>query len=188
MGWKSKPVQLKLTWALPTGQLAVAIFLLEWGNRSHGQKRFDTLYSATPTLICGGINAPARVLAAMASFFDRIDRPEPEIFGLPIDYIFFLTGIVILWMLVGWSLDRKRFSSTGRSAWSPLQRVLVGVPLVMVGILLFYQGVHGLLTPGRFNNYAGNVAQSLLFLLWSVVLIALPSVAFVKHQISRRNS
>src|SRR6266478_3743822 len=92
-------MKLRLSWILPLVQLPLAIFLLEWGEHSAQsadviRMRYDTLYFATPTLICGGINAPARFLAATSRLFDRVDHAQPTIAGL--------TGLRFLY---DWSFD-----------------------------------------------------------------------------------
>jgi len=140
--------------------------------------RYDTLYFATPTLICGGINAPARFLAATSRLFDRVDHAQPTIAGLTLDYVFFMIGVLILWYLVGRALDNRQL---GRSAWSITKQLLAGGPLALLGSLFFYNGLQGFLTPSRWNNQIGNIAQSLLFMLWSLVFLAVPALKIAQR-------
>ena len=176
-------MRLKLSWILPVVQLPVAIFLLEWGWRLGVQKqnRYDTLYTSTPELICDGVNAPARLLAAMSFFFDRVDHARPTIFGLALDYVFFLTGIVVLWYLVGRALDNRRPSHEPRPLWTTTKLVLVSGPLALMGSLLFYASLQGFLSPGRWNNSTGNIVHSVMVLLWSAVLFGVPTVKLVRR-------
>jgi hypothetical protein len=176
-------MKLRLSWILPLVQLPLAIFLLEWGEHSAQsadviRMRYDTLYFATPTLICGGINAPARFLAATSRLFDRVDHAQPTIAGLTLDYVFFMIGVLILWYLVGRALDNRQL---GRSAWSITKLLLAGGPLALLGSLFFYNGLQGFLTPSRWNNQIGNIAQSLLFMLWSLVFLAVPALKIAQR-------
>jgi hypothetical protein len=157
-------MKLKLSWVLPLVQLPLAIFLLEWGQHSANgiQRRYDTLYAATPTLICGGINEPARVLARTSIFFDRVDHARPTIFGFILDYVFFMIGIVILWYVVGRTFDNFRLSHNPHATWTTTKLCLLGGPLALLGSLCFYVSLQGFLTPWRWNNQIGNIVQSAL--------------------------
>jgi hypothetical protein len=171
-------MKLRLSWILPLVQLPLAIFLLVWGNHSEQsadviRMHFDTLYAATPTMICIGINAPARFFAATSRLFDRVDHAPPTIAGLTLDYVFFMIGIVILWYLVGRTLDNRRL---GRSAWSITKLLLIAGPLALLGSFFFYDALQGFLRPGRYNNQIGNISESLLFMMWSLVFLAVPAL------------
>ena len=62
-----------------------------WGKHVEAETqrhmRYDTLYISAPALIYTGIDAPARLLAAMSFFFQRVDHTPPTIFGLGLDYV-----------------------------------------------------------------------------------------------------
>ena len=105
-----------------------------------------------PTLICTGINAPARLLAAMSFFFQRVDHAPPMIFGLGLDYVLFLIGVVALWFLVGSVLGKRRSSPEPRPVWSGAKLLLVGVPLSLMGALFLYASVSGFMTRWNFNR------------------------------------
>jgi hypothetical protein len=176
-------MKLRLSWILPLVQLPLAIFMLEWGEHSAQsaeviRMRYDTLYAATPTLICIGINAPAKFLAATSYFFDRVDHAQPTIAGLSLDYVFFMIGILILWYLVGRALDNHQL---GRSAWSITKLLLAGGPLALLGSLFFYNSFQGFLTPYRWNNQIGNIGESLLFMVWSLVFLAVPALKIAQR-------
>jgi hypothetical protein len=172
-------MRLKLSWVLPLVQLPLAIFLLEWGQHSANgiQRRYDTVYAATPRLICGGINEPARVLAATSTFFDRVDHARPTIFGFTLDYVFFVIGIVIF----GRAFDNFRLSDNPHATWTTTKLCLVGGPLALFGSLCFYVSLRGFLTPWRWNNQIGKIAQSALVLIWSLVLLGVPALKLAQR-------
>jgi hypothetical protein len=196
MGWHRQRLKLKFSIVLPVVQLILAIFLLEGGDRV--RTRFDTLYYPTPQLVCAGINAPATILIGVARLFDRIDHPQTTILGLGLDEVFFFIGVLILWFLIGKALDQRRAPGEHPSKWTPMRLVLLGIPLELLGAILFYQGLRGFLTPGRWNNYFGNIVQSTLVLLWSLILIVSAALKFARqvriakwvrgHDLSRHDS
>jgi ABC-type phosphate/phosphonate transport system permease subunit len=112
---------------------------------------------------------------------DRVDHPQPSIFGFRLEYIFFLLGIVVLWFLVGRLLDRRQTSSGQPGVWTRARLVFVGGPLALYGAFFLYNGLQGLTTPWRWNNYWGNIAQSILVLLWSLVLIGIPALKLAQR-------
>jgi hypothetical protein len=179
------PMRAKLAWILPGVQLPLALFLLQWGRHidaaTQRQMRYDTLYVSTPALICDGVNAPARFLAAMSFFFDRVDHAPPTIFGLGLDYVFFLIGIVVLWFLVGRAVDNRQSSRGPGLAWTSAKLVLVGGPLALMGSLYFYLSLQGFLGPRRWNNPIGDVLHNVLVLLWSLVLLGVPALKLVRR-------
>ena len=170
-------MRLKLAFLLPMAQLPLALFLLRWGEHVSAvmQRRYDTLYAPTPALVCAGINAPARLLEATSHFFYRVDHSPPTILGFDLDFVFFLVGIIVLWLLVGWALDKRRSPAEPRSAWSPARFLFVGVPLSLMGALFLYFSVQGFMTPWRFNNQTGNIVHSIFLLLWSLVFLSIPA-------------
>jgi hypothetical protein len=186
-------MKLRLSWILPLVQLPLAIFLLQWGEHSaHSAEvihmRYDTLYAATPTLICGGINAPARLLAATSVFFYRVDHAPPTIVGFTLDSVFFMIGLLILWYLVGRAFDNRELSPNPRAAWTTTKLFLVGGPLVLLGSLFFYDSLQGFLIPERWNNRIGNIAQSVFVLIWSLVLLGLPALKLAQRLRLQPNS
>jgi len=179
-------MKLRLSWILPLVQLPSAIFLLEWGEHSARsadviRMRYDTLYAATPTLICGGINAPAKLLAATSRLFGRVDHEPPAIFGITLDYVFFLIGVVILWYVVGQALEDRQSAHDWRPVWTTTKLLLAGGPLALMGSLFFYLSLQGFLSPERWNNLIGGVLQNILILLWSMVLLGVPSLKLVQR-------
>src|ERR1700730_7072894 len=180
MGWNRHLFQLKFSIVLPVVQFILAILLLEWADRA-SRPRFDTLYYPTSQLVCAGINAPATILIGFAGLFDRVDHAPPPIFGLGLDEVFFFIGVLILWFLVGKVLDRRWSPGERPAKWTVIRLLSLGVPLELLGALLFYEGLHGILTPGRWNNYFGNIVQNILVLLWSLILIVSPALKFAQR-------
>ncbi len=186
-------MKLRLSWILPLVQLPLAISLLAWGEHSaHSaeviKKRYDTLYAATPTLICGAINAPARLIAVTSVFFDRFDRAPPTMVGFTLDYVFFMIGVLVLWYLVGRAFDNRQLShNPRRAAWTATKLFFVGGPSALLGSLYFYGSLQGFRSPGRWNNQIGNIAQSVLLLIWSLVLLGLPVLKLTQRLRLRPN-
>jgi hypothetical protein len=167
-------------------QFLLALCLLHWGKHMEAETqrrmRYDTLYMSTPALICTGFNAPARLLlTAMSLFFQRVDHAPPTIFGLGLDYVLFLIGVIALWFLVGSVLDQRRSSPEPRRVWSGAKLFLVGVPLSLMGALFLYASVSGCIDRWRFNNQTGNLLQSILFLLWSLILLGVPATSLCRR-------
>jgi hypothetical protein len=108
-------MRLKFSWLLPIGQVALAIFLLHWGQQleisTQRRMRYDTPYVSTPALLCAGINGPARFVALLSYFFYRYDHAPPTVFGLDLERTFFFLGVAVLWFLVGRTIDARRPSN-----------------------------------------------------------------------------
>lgn len=172
-------VRLRLAFILPLLQFLLAISLLHWGNRieveTMRRMRYDTPYMSTPALICTGINAPARLLEAISFFFRRVDHAPPKIFGLGLDDVLFFVGIIALWFLVGYILDKRRSSGGSQSVWSIGKLLLAGVPLSVMGALFLYGSVSGFMAGSPFNNKTGTLLQSFLFLFWAFILLGVPA-------------
>jgi hypothetical protein len=181
MGWNRQRLQLKCSIVLPIAQLILAIFLLEVVGRARTPQGFDNLYYSTSQLVCVGINAPATIFIGLSGLFDRVDHASPTILGLQLDEIFFFIGVLILWFVIGRALDQRWSPDEFPSKWTKFRLVLLGVPLELLGGFLFYQGLRGFLTPGRWNNYFGNIVQSTLVVVWSVILIVSPVLKFVRQ-------
>jgi hypothetical protein len=169
-------MRIRFAWLLPLVQLLLAITLLYWNRFDTKQGLYDTLYASTPALLCGGINAPAIFLSAGAHFFEHVDRALPTIFGLDLVYALYLAGIVILWSIVGRMLDKRTASHGVETRWSLTKILWAGLPLTAMALILLYFGVHGFLTPWRWNNRVGNLLQSTFYVGWSLVLLYLPAV------------
>jgi len=58
---------------------------------------------------------------------------------------------------------------------------LAGGSLALLGSLLFHNGLQGFLAPSRWNNQIGNIAQSLLLMMWSLVFLAAPALKLAQR-------
>jgi hypothetical protein len=181
MGWNAKRLPLRLSLVLPIAQVALAICLLGPSDQPGVQQRWDTLYSPTARLICAGINAPATILIGFARMFDRVDHPRPTMFGLSLEFVFFLLGIGLLWYFVGKFLDQRLIPNRPR-LWSRNEFIFIGGALAVYGLVLLSLGLQGLLTPWQWNNYWGNAVHASLLVIWAGALLAIPAVEFVRQR------
>ena len=167
----------QLRFVLPTLQLLAAIALLQSGYRATGPRGLDTAYAPTSLFVCFGINAPAIPFKALALLFpERTDQPAPIFFGFSPADGFFLAGVVVVWFLVGRALDRRK-SSKIAAVQAPSGAIALRLFLllpVIWGCALLHMGVRVLHSPGRWNNYLGNVVEGTLFIAWSLLLIIRP--------------
>jgi len=175
--------KLRFSIILPPIQFLLAVAMFEWARRVPVPRGVDTLYFPTATMVCYGINAPAIFLKLLAFPFTRGAKswPLPSIFGYGPEELAFLVGVVILWFFVGKELDRQRLGEMASENRITPRRVLLDLLLMVFGIALFAEGLHGLHTPGKWGNYFGNIAESILFLVWSFVLIFLPGWKLIKR-------
>jgi hypothetical protein len=175
-----KSFRIKLSILLPSLQLALAVFLLQWGKRIRPPRGLDTIYISTPSQICAGINAPATVFALLERLFWRVDHPPPAIFGFGLGYLFFLLGVALVWHLVGRGLDQRMLWRGRLAIWTKRKLLFVGLPLTLIGAFFLYGGIRSLLTPWGLNNYWGSIASDSLAVLWSLFLIGIPASAAVR--------
>jgi len=127
----------------------------------------------TQRLFCLGLNAPAFVLSFL---LELIPIPDVKLFHLGTTDFAFLGGVIVVWSLVGRMLDRcflrEKTSTLGKST---LGKLFLNFFVVALGCWLLYSSVEMLRSPGRWNNYTGNIAVGILFLTWSLVLILIPA-------------
>jgi len=166
--------KLKLAIVAPIAQLALAIALLILAHRTSAPDPSESSYYVpTAALVCYGINAPAALIKGVGVSItaEFIDRPLLA-YGFGIEDGWFLGGVIIVWYLVGSALDRLR--SAG--GWQTLGKlsvrgIAVNLLLLLLGGYLFYFAVDALRVFGKWNNPVRNIAEGLLFLVWSVALI-----------------
>jgi hypothetical protein len=180
MGGYDKYVrQLKLSLLLPLMQLFLAVGLWD-GHRTATPRVLDTFYWPTSVLICYGINAPALVLKLLAFPFTRGDQvTPPSISGYGLEELFFFLGVGILWFYVGKLLQRASERAPSAKHFG-LRQALANLFFIALGVALLIEGIQGLRTPGKWNNYWGNIAESVLFLVWSLILLAFPGLQVAK--------
>lgn len=175
--------KLRFTLLLPAIQLLGAVLLLEWGRRILGPRGLDTVYVSTARLFCFGLNAPAILftIPALLPTYSSTANPsaldyrilESSIFGFSVAELSFLVGVIVLWFLVGRTIDRYRAFGV-QQQWSKTGiSVVVRVFMIILGACFFVAAVQSFNDFGRYNNPTGNRVQATLFLVWSLVLTIL---------------
>jgi len=173
--------KLKLRFALPTAQLAVAMSLMYWGEHMKAPPHSDELSASSVTLICLGINAPAMLFRALGAWFGTqlIDRAPVAVFGFGLEECFFLLGVIACWYFVGRWLDHRK--SPGTQAVSErftVGRLALNLLVMALGaflILLVIRGRQPLFHSG------GAIIEKALFLSWSAFLIVAPSLKLARR-------
>jgi hypothetical protein len=160
----------KLAFLLPTIQVAVAVALIELGNRApwpfppHG----DELYVPAARMVCLGINAPAWMLTLLVSV---IPLPKMYAFSLRTEDFILLVGVFVVWYLIGRRLDRGGVLEICiRSRRTTLGKILVNGGLLVLSGLLLNWAIQGFRSPGRYNNPLGNLIEAAFSLAWAVAL------------------
>jgi hypothetical protein len=165
--------KLKLAILLPTFQVAIAAILLEWGYRArlpfppHG----DELYVATSRMICLGITAPAWLLGLLLSV---LPLPDVNVFLLHTSDFEFLGGVVVVWYLAGRMFDQRALGQRPQVAGMLVGTALWNLSLMIVGAGLSVPALATLRLLRQYNNPSGNIAEGILFTVWSLVLIVFP--------------
>jgi len=170
--------KVRFSLILPLAQLPLAVAMLEWARRVVAPQRWDTFYWPTPALVCYGINGPAIFFKLLVFPFTRGQPfwPSVSMLGYGLEDLSFFVGVVILWFFVGRALDRIMSVEELPERRLIGLSVLLNVFVAFLGIALFLLGIKSLRTPGRWNNYSGNVTESILFLAWAFILIVVASL------------
>jgi hypothetical protein len=189
-------LKIKFAIVLPIAQLVAAVIMLRMGHRVElvKQRLYDTSYTSTINSICVGINAPAILFRPVGRIVIplMIILPDSWIEGLPsigyrIDSIPFLIGVIVVWYLIGRTLDRRRsaraLAVTPKLTASLFRKTI----LILAGGFLLFMAARFLGNPGMFCNPSGTTAEALLYLVWSAALIILPVISIV-NEIRRRRS
>jgi hypothetical protein len=160
----------KFSIILPCVQIPVAVALWEWGRyqpRAHG-------FGSWPTagLICYGINAPA-IFSRMVIYPIRMATPPRLLARYSVEELAFFAAVGVVWFLVGLAIDRK-LRDMGRQRPVTVATVLRDLILVLMGIVLFWQGLRGFSMPWHEGNYWGSFIKNALFVVWSVAFVGIP--------------
>jgi hypothetical protein len=115
------------------------------------------------------------------------DRTPFSLFGFGTSEISFLVGVVALWYLLGRLLDRRGSLAAPKQRRMTATRLSVQLLVMILGACLFFETLQSFRDPGRYNNPVGNLAQGILFLVWSFVLVILPGFTLA-NGIRRRHS
>jgi hypothetical protein len=190
---------------LPSVQFVLAIALMQWGYwaTKHRPGKFDTVYVSTPSLVCDGLDAPASVLRMLYRMFLERLWPEGDLWsvaGFGAEDLIFLAGVVVLWYLVGRSMDRRVFGTlpametgaTRYKAWQVAQMLWGG--MVLWTLLQEFnqapleQTLSGKILAGlgNYNNGLGCILRDLGFLGWSLVLLVRPAISLVRRHAGNR--
>jgi len=105
--------------------------------------------------------------------------------GLAVDEWFFLVGVAVLWYLIGRWFDRRRTpESPPRSANFVTIELLLNLFIVALGGYLLLETIR---RPEQWGTSVGRIAQGLLFLVWSVILIFVPGRKLVRVSLEGRS-
>jgi hypothetical protein len=167
--------KLRLAFILPCAQLAIAAMLLQ-----HSYRVRIPGYTPTSRLVCMGLNAPALLFRILdpAQFDWSPDWIPRSLLGFYINDFCFLTGVILVWYLVGRVLDQGYMSPPFKS--SGVAGALVGyVLLLTAGIVLLLSGVEIFQRP-QYNN-PNYILMVLLMWLWSALLGAVACAGLIKR-------
>jgi len=176
--------KLRFALALPAIQLALTVALLRLGywQERHPPGVFDTPYEATAVFVCHGISAPVAPVKDLFWRYIRlpeVSEPLWDALGFDLYDLVFPVGVVILWYIVGRSLDHRISGTAGSYTKTTAIMRAFQVLQVIWGIALFVNGISHILLPARWNNPVGNLLSGTMFLIWSFVLILLPGTKIV---------
>jgi hypothetical protein len=157
--------KLKLALTLPAAQLAIATILL-WWPAGHVRSPDPT----TAVLICWGLNAPALFFRVLGKWGPMFDLTGGAILGVGLGDFFFLLGVVVVWYLVGRTLDQRRTSEVAPKRHRPAAAILGYGFLLTLGGYLFFVGLHDF-HDLNYISLRHPPALGLGSLAWSVSLI-----------------
>jgi hypothetical protein len=196
MGRNNRNVSLiSFSVILPSVQFLLALGLWEWSLRIPWPKGIDTLYYPTPMLVCYGISAPALLFKVFGTPFRGTGSWSAAIFGFnlerlgfDLESVLFFLGVIVLWYVVGTVLDRLNSSRASVEMETSFGKIIRNVLLMILGVLLFFIGLRGLLGPWPWrSNPSGNIVACILLIVWSFILIGFPGVGLL-NGIRRKHS
>jgi hypothetical protein len=167
-------IKLKFSSILAACQFVLAVILLHWGyGTSRLYPGLDIPPMGTGVFLCHGINAPAVLVQNIARIvlpvaLSRTWKLYGQWYG--IDDLFFFFAVIILWYAVGRKLDR--INSPNPHTQMTLAKTALNVFVVLWGACLFYMAILIFRDPGRRGNWVGNTIEGILFLAWSITLVA----------------
>ena len=167
---------LKFANILPVVQFFLAVTLLVLARGTPEPRGLDTPYLSTAALVCYGLNAPALLVKFVGMLVVVLTNRPMSIHTWGIEDVWFLGGVVIVWYLIGRTLDRFR-SLGGPQEPRKLSsgEIIVNLLLFLLGSYFFYLAIDAFLVFGKWNNPKGNITEGVLFLAWSLTLILLPA-------------
>jgi hypothetical protein len=84
--------------------------------------------------------------------------------------------VVVLWYLLGRLLGRRGSVAAPKQRQTTATRLSEQLLVMIWGACLFFGALQSFRDPGRYNNPVGNLAQGILLLAWSFVLVILPGL------------
>jgi hypothetical protein len=157
--------KLKFAIVLPIVQAVVAVSLLQKGYqlRSALGPHPSPFYIPTITHICYGISAPA-VFLRFVTLLPRVNLHS--IGNFDSGDLLFLSGVILVWYLVGRAIDNRSLGSTVKSLG---KRFVAEFFLMMLGVALLCFSIGGALSDST-ENMKGATVQIGLSVLWGCCL------------------
>ena len=164
-----------LVWA----DLAIPIVYRYWWRFPRREVFIDACVIAANT-VSHGVNAPALLFRGLALSLRLQGHP---VWGVGVEDVFYLAGVVVLWNLVGRTLDRRRFRittsasrmSTGR-VWFNLLLVFWGTFLFVVCFTSFYELTRASGVNIHTFYFNWDIWYLALTLVWALILIIFPGL------------
>ena len=170
---------------LPTVHFVLAATLLQWGYlHPHPKwwKGVDSIWVPTARLVCLGISAPAHRLSWILDGILFGSRAIPKVFGFYSEDLLFLVGVSVLWFLIGKEIDSQRFPSEHPQTKLRTGKILRNILVALYGLdLLVVICLHNVVFTNPRNgtggdgNFTGDLIFQLLWFIWAIVLIVVPS-------------
>jgi hypothetical protein len=183
--------RVRLAVVLPVVQVFIAAILLVWTDLAipivyrywwrfpRREVYIDECVIATNT-VSHGINAPALLFRGLALSLRWQGHP---VWGVGVEDVFYLAGVVVLWYLAGRTLDRRRFRIKTSASRTATGRVWFNLLLVFWGTLLFvgcFTSFYELTRASGVNIYTfyfnWNVWAIVLALVWALTLLIFPGL------------
>jgi len=172
--------RVRLAWILPPVQVALAETAMQLGRHAHPPVRGDIYWYPTVELIYYGLNTPADRLSII--LFGLLPSWGGVISG---DLIYVLLAAA-LGYLVARKIDSYRFSKVCAQDEISSSRIVWNLLAALYGLyLLLFLCLHNVIFTnprngtGGGSNFYGDLMRQGLWLLWSLVLIVVPSVTMV---------
>jgi hypothetical protein len=175
--------KLKLRWFLPVVFLGFSAIVLAWSQPIDKLLQPARQFIGSVADLWHALNAPALFLVAIAIHYAPL-RVSGGFDNVPVEALLFLISGLIVWFLIGARLDAWKEPTRSPSPSKTLG--LLQVLVIGWGIYLCWQGLHALVA----NDYLGRHLPGSLFngamvILWSLLLVSLPSKSLV-HALKSR--
>lgn len=165
---------IRMSRILPAIQVFLAVVLLKWGeyhpHPTWWRPGMFEFWRPTSDLVCYGINAPAlRLVPALYSL--AFGKFIPPIAGFYPQDLFLLAGVIVVWHLVGKKIDAWRRPQELRRENPASLKTIWNLLVAFYGIILLVtMDFHGV-----DSNSMGNLIERILWFVWALALIFLPT-------------